>query len=408
MHLGNTATSYGSVTKVFHWTTALLILSMFALGWIASTLGKWIEAPDIATTDATIAWAKLLFSIHKTLGIAIFALALMRILWAISQPKPALLNGDKWLEARLAETAHWLLYGSLVLVPLSGWVHHAATTGYAPIWWPLGQDLPFVPKDPGVAEVTGALHFILQWVLAGAITLHIIGALKHHVIDRDATLRRMLPGHQTALPTAQQPGHVLPAIAALAIWAAAVGAGAWAGWLNPQEGARAGALAEVSSEWRVEDGSLNIVIVQNGSDVTGSFAEWTADIEYQETPDETGRHGSVTVTVSIPSLTLGSVTKQAMGSDFFAAEEYSTAVFEADLIAEDGLVADGTLRIRDQSVPVRMPVDLTIEDGTADAAGSLAVNRLDFNIGTGTQDEGSLAFDVRIDWALTATRAEGQ
>ncbi|MFX0546982.1 cytochrome b/b6 domain-containing protein [Roseovarius sp. S1116L3] len=406
MHLGNSTTSYGSVTKFFHWTIALMILTMFPLGWIASELAERIEAPEIATTDAVLEWAKLLFSIHKTLGVTIFALALMRILWAIAQPKPALLNGDKPLEAWLAETVHWLLYGTLVAVPLSGWVHHAATTGYAPIWWPLGQGLPFVPKDPGVAEISAALHFILQWVLAGAIALHVAGALKHHVIDRDATLRRMLPGHLTALPTDRQPGHVLPVLAALAVWGAALGLGAWAGWLTPEEDARAEALAEVSSEWQVEDGSLNITIVQNGSDVTGSFEDWTADISYDPEANSDGRHGAVTVTVSIPSLTLGSVTGQAMGADFLAAEEYPTAVFEADLIEEDGLIADGTLRIKDQSVPVRMPVDLVIEGDTAEASSALTVNRLDFGIGTGTQDESSLAFDVRIDWALTATRGE--
>jgi cytochrome b561/polyisoprenoid-binding protein YceI len=408
MPLGNTSISYGSVSRFFHWTIALLIVSMFALGWTASTLAEWIEAPDIATTDATITLAKLLFSIHKTLGIAIFALALMRILWAISQPKPGLLNGDKWLESRLAETVHWLLYGSLVAVPLSGWVHHAATTGYAPIWWPLGQNLPFVPKDAAVAEITGALHFILQWVLAGAITLHVAGALKHHFLDRDATLRRMLPGKQTALPTDRQPGHAVPIVAALAVWGAAIGLGAWAGWLTPYEGARAEALAEVTSDWRVEDGNLNIMIVQNGSDVTGSFADWTAEITYDETPDAQGRHGAVTVTVSIPSLTLGTVTGQAMGPDYFAAEEWPTATFKADLIEDGGLIAVGTLRIRDQSVPVRMPVDLAIDGDMASASGTLVVDRLNFGIGTGTRDESSLAFDVQIDWTLTATRAQSQ
>ena len=406
MPLGNTATSYGTITKFFHWTIALMVLTMFALGWIASTLAGWIKAPDIATTDATITLAKLLFSIHKTMGVTIFALAVLRILWAISQPKSGLLNGDKWLESRLAETVHWLLYGSLVAVPLSGWVYHAATTGYAPIWWPLGQGLPFVQKNAQVAEISSALHFILQWVLAGSIALHIAGAVKHHAVDRDATLRRMLPGRQTALPTAHQPGHALPILAALAIWGAAIGLGASLGWLTPREGAQAEALAEVSSEWQVENGALNIAIVQNNSEVTGSFADWTGDITYGEMPDAEGRHGVVTVTVSVPSLSLGSVTDQAMGADYFASEQWPTATFQADLIdGGDRLVADGTLRIRDQSVPVSMPVNLTIDGDTADAAGSLTVDRLNFGIGTGTQDESSLAFPVRIDWALTATRA---
>jgi cytochrome b561/polyisoprenoid-binding protein YceI len=409
MPLGNTRTSYGTVTKIFHWTIALMIMSMFPLGWIAAELAEKIEAPDIATTDATITWAKLLFSTHKTLGITIFALAVLRIIWAVSQPKPGLLNGDKWLESRLAETVHWLLYGSLVAVPLSGWVHHAATTGYAPIWWPLGQNLPFVPKDTGVAEITGALHFILQCVLLGSIALHVLGALKHHVIDRDATLRRMLPGRHTALPTERQPGHTLPVLAALAIWGVALGLGAALGWLAPPERAEAAALAEVASEWRVTDGALNITIIQNGSEVAGNFSDWTADITYNEAPDGDGLHGAVTVTVSIASLTLGTVTGQAMGADYLAAKEWPTAIFTADLLDSDtGLIADGTLRIRDQSVAVKMPVALALTGYTASASGTMTVNRLDHGIAPGTQDEGSLAFDVQIGWRLTATRAPSE
>ncbi|WP_113913091.1 cytochrome b/b6 domain-containing protein [Roseovarius dicentrarchi] len=406
MHAANTPLSYGWITKTFHWAIALMILTMFALGWIASTLAGWIEAPDIIVSDNTIWWTKILFSTHKTLGVAIFFLAILRILWAISQPKPKLLNGDNTAEATLAETVHWLLYGSLVLVPLSGWVYHAATTGYAPIWWPLGQNLPFVDKDPQLAEISAALHFILQWVLAGAVLLHIVGALKHHFVDGDATLRRMLPGYTEALPTDRQPGHALPILAALVIWAAALGAGAWAGWLTPAASAQGEALVEVQSDWTVQDGALTIAIVQGGAEVTGSFADWTASIAYSEVPDDAGKHGDVTVKIAIASLTLGSVTGQAMGPDYFAAEEWPTATFAADLVqSEDGLIADGTLRIRDQEMPVQMPVTLTIEGDIADAAGSLTVDRRDYAVGLGTQDESTLAFDVSIDWQLTATRA---
>ncbi|HEY9040045.1 MAG TPA: cytochrome b/b6 domain-containing protein [Roseovarius sp.] len=409
MQAGNTPISYGWITKTFHWAIALMILTMFALGWTASTLAGWIEAPEISVTDDTIAWTKLLFSIHKTMGVAIFLLAILRILWAISQPKPGLLNGDNGPEATLAETVHWLLYGSLIAVPLSGWVYHAATTGYAPIWWPLGQDLPFVPKDAQLAEISAALHFILQWVLAGAVTLHIVGALKHHFIDRDATLRRMLPGRMEAVPTDQQPGHALPIFAALVIWAAALGAGAWAGWLTPEAAARGEALSAVQSDWTVQDGALNVTIVQGGSEVTGSFADWTASIAYSETPDAEGQHGDVTVTVAIPSLSLGSVADQAMGPDYFAAEQWPTATFTADLVqAENGLIADGTLRIRDQEVPVQMPVTLDIADDTAEAAGSLTIDRRDYAVGLGMKDEGTLAFDVAINWQLTATRAAAE
>ena len=403
MPFANSASTYGSVTKTFHWLTALLILTNLPLGWVAITLAQQVE---IAPTEALIARTTLLFSLHKTLGVTIFFVALARILWALSQPKPGLLNGDRRLESWAAETVHWLLYGSLVLVPLSGWVHHAASTGFAPIWGPFGQDLPLVPKSDSLSEIASTLHFILQWVLTGAIAAHVAGALKHHLIDGDATLRRMLPGHWPALPTARQPGHVLPLVAALLIWSGAlVGAGAL-GWFAATDRAGTPALAQVKSGWRVETGQLEFTIQQLGSTVTGSFADWTAAITYGESADANGKHGAVEVVIGIASLSLGSVTQQAMGADFFNAGAFPTAVFAADLIATGtGPVARGTLRIRDQSVPVEMPFDLTIAGDAATATGGLRVDRRAFNLGAGVVDAKTLGFEVDIRFDLTAIRA---
>ena len=122
----------------------------------------------------------------------------------------------------------------------------------------------------------------------------------------------------------------------------------------------------------------------------------------------TARHGAVTVTVVDPVADLGSVTDQAMGADFFAAEDFPTATFKADLVERmTGLIADGTLRIKDQSVPVSMPVTLIITGDTGRChgqrsrwTGAISASALD------TQDESTLAFDVRIDWALTARAAD--
>ena len=401
MAYGNTKTSYGAVTKTFHWLTALGIFLALPLGYFANDLAHAIQTPEIATTDAQVARAALLFSLHKTIGLTVFFVALARILWALTQTKPGLLNGDTVLEARLAEVVHWLLYGSLVAVPLSGWVHHASTTGFAPIWWPFGQSLPFVPKDEGVAQITGTLHLLLQWVLVGALVLHIVGALKHHVIDRDATLRRMLPGATAAQPTDKQPGHGVPFLGALAVWAIVLGGANGLGWFKLDAAqAPTQSLASVESDWTVRDGTLEITVVQMGSEVTGRFADWTADISY-ETAAENPK-GDVTVTVSIPSLTLGSVADQAMGADYFNAEAHPTATFTAQIVETDGHIAQGTLTIKDQSVPVEMPFDLTIEGDTAKAQGGLTVDRRAFGIGGDATD--SLGASVDISFELTATR----
>ena len=407
MSLANTPNSYGALSKGFHWLSALLILTTIPLGIVANDLAQQIRDPAIATTDADAARAALFFSIHKTLGVSIFCVALARILWALTQPRPGLLNGDRTAEARIAETVHWLLYGSLVAVPLSGWVSHAATTGFAPIWWPFGQSLPFVPKDETVAQTAASLHYLLQWVLVGALALHIAGALKHHFIDADATLRRMLPGHNRAIPSRAQPGHALPVLGALAVWAGVLGGAGALGWLAPEGAARrTTALAAVEGDWRVEDGTLTITILQLGAQVTGDFADWTAEIAYSETPGPHGKHGGVSVIVAIPSLSLGSVTDQAMGPGFFDAQTHPTASFEADILAtEGGHLARGTLTIKGKTVPVEMPFTLSLQGDRAQAQGRLGIDRRDFGIGLDTMNEATLGFGVEISFQLAATRS---
>lgn len=407
--LTNTESRYGGVTKGFHWLTALLILALIPLGIIAENLAHAIESGARAPDQALVDRAVLLFSIHKTLGVAVFFVSLLRILWALSQPRPGLLNGDKPLESFAASTVHWLLYGSLVLVPLSGWVHHAATTGFAPIWWPFGQSLPFVPKDEGWAETAGTLHTVLGWVLMGALALHVAGALKHHLIDGDATLRRMLPGPARSIATARQPGHLAPLIGALAIWAAVLGSATAAGWvsLGVQRAAISTSLAAEGGNWQVQEGALRLTVVQGGADVTGSFADWSAQIQYADTPDATGRHGEVAVDIRTGTLSLGSVTSQATGPGYLDSAAHPLAEFRADIVRRAaGLVAVGELSIREISVPVEMPFDLTIEGDSAQASGTLRVDRRDFNMGMDVTDESSLAFGVEISFEVTAQRVE--
>ncbi|MEM6656547.1 MAG: cytochrome b/b6 domain-containing protein [Pseudomonadota bacterium] len=404
----NTFSSYGSVAKTFHWLTALLIFTALPLGWIANDLAYAIYDPNIASTEADIATAARLFSLHKTVGVAVFFVALARILWAITQTKPGLLNADNKPEAFAAETVHWLLYASLVLVPLSGWVHHAAAEGFAPILWPFGQNLPFVPKSPELAEWTASLHWLFIWVLAGSLGLHVMGALKHHVVDKDSTLRRMLPGQSNAPRPPQQHHSALPVVAALMVWIAVLAGGLGLGVFSTHSaaGTDAAELADVQSDWQVQDGTLALTITQLGSPVTGSFADWTAAITFDDIA-EPGLAGSVDVTIAIGSLSLGTVTDQAMGADFFDSGTFPTATFSADIFkTQDGYEARGPLTIRDKTVDIVLPFSLALEDETAVMRGALQLNRLDFEVGASMPAEDSLAFAVDVTVELTATRAQ--
>ena len=400
MALANTESTYGAVTKSIHWLMALLILAAIPLGIVANNAGY--------DTSEQLAQKAMLFSLHKTVGVAIFFVALIRIAWALTQPKPGLLNADKPLEALLARTVHWTLYGALLLVPLTGWVHHAATEGFAPIWWPLGQSLPLVPKDDGLAKATAGLHVVFERVLVAALFLHVAGALKHHLIDRDATLRRMLPGTPAVALPRNQPAGPLPMVVAAGAFVLALAIGAALGMYSREStAAQVAELADVETGWQVESGTLGIAIQQFGSRVAGSFSEWTAAIAFSETADADGRHGSVEVVVAIGSVTVGSVTAEALGPAYFDAAQHPTATFAADIRSTGSpgaYIAEGTLTLKGVSVPLALPFSLQIDGDTAQMQGSAEVNRLDFGIGTAETDEGNLGFAVPIEVSLTATR----
>ena len=396
MPTSNTPRSYGSVTKTFHWLTVLLILTAIPLGIIANKLAY--------DTSEALEFKAFLFSMHKTVGVTAFFVALGRILWALSQPKPSGLHPERRAESFLAELVHWLLYGSLLLVPLSGWIHHASTSGFAPILWPFGQNLPMVPKSESLAALTAGLHIVFERVLALSIFLHVAGALKHHFVDKDDTLRRMLPG-MTEAGTPHASSKLAPFMTAIVVWIAALGVGSAIGIYNSHsDAAQIVALEEVQSDWHVDSGMLNLEITQFGSQVSGSFEDWTVDITYTEL-ESPGSHGTVRAVISIGSLTLGSVTGQALGPDFFDADTHPTAEFYAELMFQaDGYTADGTLSIRGTAIPVSMPFDLYVEGETAQMKGRLELDRRDFKIGDNMPDESSLAFKVDVGITLTATR----
>jgi cytochrome b561/polyisoprenoid-binding protein YceI len=409
MH-GNSVARFDGTTRAFHWTTAILIVTAFGLGLVANA---WPY--DTADQLAVKAW---LFSAHKTLGVAIFFVSLARIGWALTHRHPPPLHPDRRLETLAAATVHWALYISLVAVPLTGWIHHAATTGFAPIWWPFGQTLPFIAQDARIEHAASTLHLAFTKLLAAAIALHVAGALKHHLIDRDDTLRRMLPGRlalRDAFPVRKSFGksfekRVAPALALGAFIAAgtiAIGLDQQAGIAAP---AQQRSAQDGESEWQVETGELFFTVTQMGSPVTGSFADWSANISFDENalgPE----HGSVSVLIDIDSLSLGSVTRQAKGEDFMNAADHPLARFEAEILAAEhgddrdaGYIARGTLALAGAEVPVSMPFSLEITGEEAHAQGHVSVDRRDFGIGDTHPDESQVGFTVEIGFTLIATR----
>ncbi|MEO0831486.1 MAG: YceI family protein, partial [Pseudomonadota bacterium] len=262
--------------------------------------------------------------------------------------------------------------------------------------------------DEGVAATFAALHIVFERVLVASFLLHLAGALKHHFIDRDDTLRRMWPGALKTVPdVAAHQSRMLPIVGAGAAYVLAIGIGIGLGVFAKESTAtQVAALEAVETGWQVQEGTLGISITQLGSEVQGSFADWTAAIDFSETATD-GSHGTVEVTIAIGSLTLGSVTDQAMGADFFDAGQFPKATFAADILPglnEGSYVARGTLTLKGQTADVEMPFTLSIDGDTATMEGETVLDRQSFGIGVTYKDESSVGFSVPVRVALTANR----
>lgn len=178
MMLKNSAERFGIITRANHWLNALLIISVIALGMYMVDLPREPETFK-------------LYNIHKSLGVLLLALIIWRLIWLKVSPNPALLPSKPW-EHTLAHGVRGLLYLALIIAPVSGWMMSNAA-GHGVNFFHLFT-LPYiVPESETLSAIVKPIHVITgKIILPALILLHIAGALKHHFVYKDATLKRML------------------------------------------------------------------------------------------------------------------------------------------------------------------------------------------------------------------------
>lgn len=218
---------------------------------------------------------------------------------------------------------------------------------------PFGQSLPFVPKDEMLSHIFSSLHIIFERDLIFSIVLHIVGAFKHHFVDKDATLRRMLPGQVHLPDVAPVASSKLPVIAAVGVYAIALVVSAGMGMLSvPRASNNVTKLLEVESEWKVEEGSVGISVFELGSTTKGNFSDGIAEIDFNEIA-EGGVHGSVSVQIALSSLKLVSVTDVAIGPELFDVVQFPTAAYVGPILFDGtNYLVDGSLEIRDKKMTI--------------------------------------------------------
>jgi len=172
------STTYTGIAIIFHWLIALLFFTAFPLG--------------IYMADLPLSPTKLqLYSYHKWIGITVLMLAILRVLWRISHRPPALpASLPRWQQIA-THAVHHSLYLLLLLIPISGWLMSSAK-GFQTVWFGILPLPDLVAKNKALGNFLQETHELLNFTLMGLVSLHILAALKHHFIDHDGILVRML------------------------------------------------------------------------------------------------------------------------------------------------------------------------------------------------------------------------
>lgn len=171
---------YTKTAILLHWLTALLIIAAFTLGLVMT------DIPGITPTKLKY------YSWHKWLGVTVLALAVIRVLWRKANRPPAQLASMTALQVKMADGMHYLLYFLIFAVPLSGYLYTTAA-GVPVVYLGLFQIPSLFEADTALKEILKPVHYWLNMLLAAAVAGHVLAALKHHFIDRDGVLKRMLP-----------------------------------------------------------------------------------------------------------------------------------------------------------------------------------------------------------------------
>ena len=171
---------YTKTAMLLHWLIALMIVSAFFLGL------TMVDIPGFTPTKLKY------FSWHKWLGVTVLALAAIRLLWRSANRPPAPLVSIPSWQHKVAEGVHYLLYFLMFAAPISGYLYGSAA-GVPVVYLKLVTLPALIGPDPELKAILKTVHYVLVMTMAGVVVGHALAALKHHFIDRDITLKRMLP-----------------------------------------------------------------------------------------------------------------------------------------------------------------------------------------------------------------------
>ena len=357
-------TKYHPIAMLMHWLTALAVLGLLIMGWVMTSL-----PPGSALQFS-------LFQTHKSVGMTVLALTVLRLIWRFTHPVPALPDTMPAVEQRLAHLGHFGLYALLLGLPVVGWAvvstsaFNIPTVLYGVLPLPHLEILAHSANKAALFKVVKQLHDLGGLVLAGLIAIHAGAALRHHLVLKDNVLTRMLPVLALLLLTGP---------------------------------------AAHAAEWSVEPdkSQLGFQGSQSGMVFSGRFSKWNAQIQFDPKDPAAGH---AVIDIDMASAVTGDVQKDQSlpQAEWFDTAHFPKARFEAQGFRAKGgnaFEALGTLTIRGHGKDVTLPFTLDVTGDQAHAKGRLEILRTDYGVGQGAWATPQyVAFQVAVQFDIVAAR----
>ena len=391
---------YTIVAITLHWVMAGLLLFMIWLGW---------------NMDEN----EVRFQLHKSIGILILFLTLVRVIWRAMNPPPPLPDDMPAYEKLASQLVHMAFYGLMVILPLAGWLlvstskFKVPTVLFGSVSWPHLPTPGFLRSDIGHVVLEN-IHSKGAWVLIVLLGLHVAGAVKHEFAAEDGVLKKMLPGlfGKSAAPKSSR-GYVRAfgtAIIAFALIALIPIAGSGpASGAAPQEGEPVVPADEtIEANWDVnyDASEIRFTGIYDKADFTGTFEDWSADVEFHP-EDLASSHVLVTVRTATADAGKKLYNDSLKGQEWFDTNTFPEARIRLTNFreTETGYTADASISLKTELVTVPLDFTLDIDGDTAMLNGTAVMNRKAFDLGQDSDPAGNwVGEDVTVTVTGTATR----
>lgn len=365
---GTSGESYDTVAKILHW----LIAAMVVLQFVLANLAEGAE-------DAGSKFQQLvLLANHKSVGITILSLALIRLGWRFMHPPPAPLPMPVW-QSRAASISHWSMYALIVLIPLSGWMFSSAAA-VSVSWFNFFQLPDLVTANEGLEGLFKETHEILANLLGVLALIHLGAAMKHTFINRDGAIRRMSSTLTLAL-------FVIVIILGV-LGLTRIGR---ASETSMDRLSNAEASAVRLPQWRIDYARsyVRFIAEQAGATFESEWKDWRASLYFDPAHLDVS---SFDVTISTSSVeTLDKERNETlMDREWFDDDNFPQILYQAAIFSPrpgGEFSASGEIQIKNVTAPVELIFSVRQDGDQLTLQGNATLDRLALGVGTGDWED---------------------